>query len=115
MALPPSQQHALNEIGDVLQSAEPRLATMFGLFTDLTRLEAMPSAETLPPGSWWTRHRLPGHRYRVSRHGSSRHGSSRHGAARLAGATRAGGRHGASSAGSCWSRCCSWWPRACSS
>ena len=63
MALPPTQQHALNAIDDVLQSAEPRLATMFGVFTDLTQLEAMPAAETLPPGPWWARwapHRLAG-------------------------------------------------------
>jgi hypothetical protein len=66
MALPPSQQYALNAIDDVLQSAEPRLAMMFGVFTDLTRLEAMPSAETLPPGPWWARHRLPGRCYRAS-------------------------------------------------
>ena len=70
MTLPPSQQHALNAIDDVLQSAEPRLATMFGVFTDLTRMEAMPAAETLPPGPWWARwarHRLPGHLARTSR------------------------------------------------
>ena len=83
MTLPPSQQHALNAIDDVLQSAEPRLATMFGVFTDLTRMEAMPAAETLPPGRWWarwTRHRLPGHlarrararRFRADRPGSGR-------------------------------------------
>ena len=58
MALPPSQQHALNAIDDALQSAEPRLATMFGVFTDLTRMEAMPAAETLPPGPWWAGRRL---------------------------------------------------------
>ncbi len=67
MTLPASQQHALDAIDDVLQSAEPRLATMFGVFTDLTRLEAMPAVETLPPGRWWTRYRLPGHRYRPGR------------------------------------------------
>jgi hypothetical protein len=70
MTLPPSQQHALNAIDDVLQSAEPRLATMFGVFTDLTRMEAMPAAETLPPRPWWARwarHRLPGHLARRSR------------------------------------------------
>jgi hypothetical protein len=70
MTLPPSQQHALNAIDDVLQSAEPRLATMFGVFTDLTRMETMPAVETLPPGPWWarwTRHRLPGHLARRSR------------------------------------------------
>ena len=60
MTLPASQQRALDAIDDVLQSAEPRLATMFGVFTDLTRLDAMPAAETLEPGPWWTRHRLAG-------------------------------------------------------
>jgi hypothetical protein len=64
MTLPASQQHALDAIDDVLQSAEPRLATMFGVFTDLTGQEAMPAVETLPPGRWWTRYRLPGRHYR---------------------------------------------------
>ncbi|MGH3069563.1 MAG: hypothetical protein ACRDMI_13370 [Streptosporangiaceae bacterium] len=67
MTLPASQQHALDAINEVLQSAEPQLATMFGVFTDLTRLEAMPPAETLSPGPWWTRYRLPGRRYRPGR------------------------------------------------
>ena len=67
MTLPPSQQHALNAIDDVLQSAEPRLATMFGVFTDLTRMEAMPAAETLQPGPWWARHQLPGRLARRAR------------------------------------------------
>lgn len=70
MTLPPSQQHALDAIDDVLQSAEPRLATMFGVFTDLTRLDSMPAAETLPPEPWWARYRLPGWRYRAGRHRS---------------------------------------------
>ena len=64
MTLPASQQRALDAIDDVLQSAEPRLATMFGVFTDLTRLDAMPAAETLEPGPWWARHRLAGPLYR---------------------------------------------------
>jgi hypothetical protein len=67
MSLPASQQHALDAIDDVLQSAEPQLATMFGVFTDLTRQETMPAVETLPPGRWWTRYRLPGNRYRPGR------------------------------------------------
>ena len=67
MTLPASQQHALDAIDDVLQFAEPQLASMFGVFTDLTRLEAMPAVETLPPGRWWSRYRLPGHRYRPGR------------------------------------------------
>jgi len=62
MTLPSSQQHALDAIDDNLQTAEPRLATMFGVFTDLTRQEAMPVVETLPPESWWTWHPLPGRR-----------------------------------------------------
>jgi hypothetical protein len=73
MTLPASQQHALDAIDDVLQSAEPQLASMFGVFTDLTRLEGMPAVETLPPGRWWSRYRLPGRRYRPGRpHHSSR-------------------------------------------
>ena len=67
MTLPASQQHALDAIDDVLQSAEPRLATMFGVFTDLTGQEALPAVETLPPGRWWTRYRLPGRHYRPGR------------------------------------------------
>jgi hypothetical protein len=67
MTLPASQQHALDAIDDVLQSAEPRLARMFGVFTRLTRQEAMPAVETLPPGRWWARYRLPGRHYRPGR------------------------------------------------
>jgi hypothetical protein len=63
MTLPASQQRALDAIDDVLESGEPRLATMFGVFTDLNRLAAMPAAETLPPGRWRLRHWLPGPRY----------------------------------------------------
>lgn len=100
MALPPSQQHALNAIDDVLQSAEPRLATMFGVFTDLTRLEAMPAAETLPPGPWWTRwtrHRLPGHLHRARRSRARRFRAGRPGSGRWPGGQagrRAGRRAG---------------------
>ena len=67
MTLPASQQHALDAIDEVFQSAEPRLATMFGVFTHLTGLETMPAVETLPPGRWWTRYRLPGRHYRPGR------------------------------------------------
>ncbi len=76
MTLPASQQRALNAIDDVLQSAEPRLATMFGVFTDLTRLDAMPAVETLQPGPWWSRHRLTGPLYRPgwTGHGRRRRG-----------------------------------------
>jgi hypothetical protein len=67
MTLPASQQHALDAIDDGLRSAEPQLASMFGVFTDLTRLETMPTVETLPPGPWWSRYRLPGYRYHPGR------------------------------------------------
>ena len=67
MTLPASQQHALDAIDEVFQSAEPRLATMFGVFTHLTGQETMPAVETLPPGRWWTRYRLPGRHYRPGR------------------------------------------------
>jgi len=40
---------------------------MFGVFTDLTGQEALPAVETLPPGRWWTRYRLPGRHYRPGR------------------------------------------------
>lgn len=67
MTLPASQQHALDAIDDVLQSTEPRLARMFSVFTHLTRQEAMPAVEAMPPGRWWTRYRLPGRPYRPGR------------------------------------------------
>ena len=73
MTLPASQQRALDAIDDVLRSAEPRLATMFGVFTDLTRLDAMPAVETLQPGPWWNRHRLTGPLYRPGWSGHQRH------------------------------------------
>ncbi len=73
MTLPTGQQRALDAIDHVLQSAEPRLATMFGVFTDLTRLDAMPAVETLQPGPWWSRHRLAGPLYRPGWSGHQRH------------------------------------------
>ncbi len=92
MTLPASQQHALDAIDDVLQSAEPQLATMFGVFTDLTRQEGMPAVETLPPCPWWARFRLPGRHYRPGRRPGPR--------------GRRAGRAAAGPAGWCWFRCC---------
>jgi hypothetical protein len=51
MALPSSQQHALDAIDDNLKTAEPRLATMFGVFTHLTRQEARPAAPAGQPAA----------------------------------------------------------------
>jgi hypothetical protein len=67
MTLPANQQHALDAIDDLLQSTEPRLARMFGVFTHLTGQEAMPAVEAMPPGRWWTRYRMPGRPYRPGR------------------------------------------------
>ena len=55
MTLPARQQRALNAIDEVLRGADPRLATMFGVFTELTAQEGMPAVETLPPGRRWGR------------------------------------------------------------
>ena len=55
MTLPARQQRALNAIDEVLRRADPPLATMFGVFTQLTAQESMPAVETLPPGRRWGR------------------------------------------------------------
>ncbi len=55
MSLPVSQQRALDAIDSDLRVADTRLASMFRVFTELTRLEKMPLAETFQPARWWTR------------------------------------------------------------
>jgi hypothetical protein len=55
MSLPASQQRALDTIDSHLRTADTRLASMFRVFTELTRLEKMPRLETFQPASWWTR------------------------------------------------------------
>ncbi len=55
MSLPASQQRALDAIDTDLRIADRRLASMFSVFTELTRLEKMPLAETFQPVRWWTR------------------------------------------------------------
>ena len=55
MSLPTSQQRALDAIDTDLRSGDRRLASMFSVFTELTRLEKMPLAETFQPVHWWTR------------------------------------------------------------
>jgi hypothetical protein len=49
MSLPASQQHALDAIDGMLCGGDPRLASMFTVFTALTGQESMPARETLPP------------------------------------------------------------------
>jgi len=55
MSLPASEQRALETIDSDLRAADKRLASMFRVFTELTRLEKMPLAEMLQPTRWWTR------------------------------------------------------------
>ena len=54
MSLPASQQRALDAIDSDLRVGDTRLASMFRVFTELTRLEKMPRIETLQPARWWT-------------------------------------------------------------
>ena len=69
MSLPASQQRALETIDSNLRAADKRLASMFRVFTELTRLEKMPRIETFQPARWGRQHsctlpgcRRPGHR-----------------------------------------------------
>ena len=55
MSLPASQQRALDAIDSHLCGTDIRLASMFTVFTELTRLEKMPLAETVQPIRWWAR------------------------------------------------------------
>ena len=45
MSLPASEQRALNRIEETLHAADPRLRSLFMIFTRLTRHEAIPSTE----------------------------------------------------------------------
>lgn len=57
MSLPASQQRVLDRIEDTLKRREPRLASMFAIFTRLTSNEALPRRESLHPAPWWSPHR----------------------------------------------------------
>lgn len=61
MTLPARQQRILDGMAVSLQERDPRLASLFSIFTRLTRQEPMPRAEEMPPG------RSPGHRGRRDR------------------------------------------------
>jgi hypothetical protein len=57
VSLPASQQRALDAIESALQEREPRLASMFTIFTRLARDEAVPRTESFRagtrfPGGW---------------------------------------------------------------
>jgi hypothetical protein len=50
MSLPACQQRILDGIAGTLQARDPRLVSMFAIFTRLTRSEPMPSNEALDAG-----------------------------------------------------------------
>jgi Protein of unknown function (DUF3040) len=47
MSLPPRQQRVLDQIAHTLQTGDPRLKSMFAIFTRLTSLDAMPTTESI--------------------------------------------------------------------
>ena len=61
MSLPASQQRILDAIENRLKKREPRLASMFAMFTRLTVHERLPRIEALDPVPWWSfkRYRTP--------------------------------------------------------
>jgi len=62
MSLPAGQQRVLDRIEDALKRREPRLASMFAMFTRLTVHEGLPRIEALMPVPWWSpkRYSVPG-------------------------------------------------------
>jgi hypothetical protein len=66
MALPAGQQRILDRIEDSLRLCEPRLASMFAMFTRLTWHEPRPPTEQLPFGRRGWRCRLSRVRYILS-------------------------------------------------
>ena len=53
MGLPASQQRVLDRIEEALKKREPRLASMFAIFTRLTVHEGVPRIEALDALPWW--------------------------------------------------------------
>ena len=64
MSLPASQQRVLDRIEEALKRREPRLASMFAMFTRLNIGERLPWIEALETVPWWSprryRKRVPG-------------------------------------------------------
>ena len=54
MGLPASQQRVLDRIEEVLKRREPRLASMFAMFTRLNIGERLPRIEALETVPWWS-------------------------------------------------------------
>jgi hypothetical protein len=77
MSLPSSQQRILNSIDHSLRIREPRLASMFDMFTRLTAGESRPDWEQLTSAArrkFWTRRIGPGSRPSARRRRSGRRG-----------------------------------------
>ncbi len=60
MTLPARQQRVLDRIEEVLKKREPRLVSMFAMFTRLNLGERLPRLEALEPMPWWSPRRYRG-------------------------------------------------------
>jgi hypothetical protein len=58
MSLPACQERILHGMETALRTCEPRLASLFAIFTRLTRDEEIPRTEQLEPLPWLSWHRL---------------------------------------------------------
>ena len=52
MSLPVAQERTLTSIEQALRSCDPRLSSLFSIFTRLTRQEAMPTIEQIRQRRW---------------------------------------------------------------
>ena len=52
MSLPIAQERTLTSIEQALRSRDPRLSSLFSIFTRLTRQEAMPTIEQIQQRRW---------------------------------------------------------------
>ena len=52
MSLPIAQERTLTSIEQALRSRDPRLSSLFSIFTRLTRQEAMPTIEQIRQRRW---------------------------------------------------------------
>jgi hypothetical protein len=55
MSLPVAQERTLTSIEQALRSRDPRLNSLFSIFTRLTRQDPMPAIEQLQPRRWQPR------------------------------------------------------------
>jgi len=60
MSLPARQQRVLDRIEEVLKKREPRLHSMFAMFTRLNLGERLPRIEALELVPWWSPRRYRG-------------------------------------------------------